>query len=728
MRPARTAGTRPAEPGDLAWFALVVVAAAMTACHALLDPDLWFHLRAGRDMAHGSGIPRVDTFSYVSAGQRYIDLHWLYQAISYQLYRLGGVNAIISAQMLVSAATFGALYRLSRLSAPPAIAGFLSVLAVALCSERSHPRPESWSFLFLVGAQVLAAAHAKGSPRAMWLLPALFAVWANVEGVFVVGLVTLGGYALTRPQDRRLWLALGLSALATLANPYLIEGALHPFVLFSRINRSLPVYSQTIGEFLSPFHGEALHISMALFPGYLVLIAVLLVTRRRLPQLGHLLLLAAFIYLAVSARRNVALLPLIATPILAHWWRESIDAARAHRAIAASNWWRWLCRVAPLCAVALVLRYDLAVVTNQISVAAETNVRFGFGLAPCAFPVEAARFAQAQRLPGPYFATMAAGDFLLFAEPAEKQFIDGRLEVHTEAHYAQYLSIVRGGEAWRAAQDRFRFRTLVLPTMEAPALLAEVSRDPRWAWVYADDTAAIFLRRDALVTPLPEVRRESVGIASWRGAPPLPPPGPPIPLWLDPRPRSIPWAEMNHGQLFFIAGWPEVAATLFSDAVRVEPNCAAPRISLASAAAQLGDLETAERQLEAAGHLPRSDRVRSRALTTQGFVLLSRNRPAEAVGAYTAALGVMSAPDERGPALINLGLARFLSNDGDGAYRDVVEGLKLVPSYVDGYRILGGIEERRGNADGARRAFEAYLSRGGRNPAVTEALRRLGPG
>ncbi|MBK8231600.1 MAG: tetratricopeptide repeat protein [Candidatus Eisenbacteria bacterium] len=724
--PARRVGTRAMEPGDLGWLTLVVVAAALTACHALLDPDLWFHLRAGREMAQGSGIPRADTFSYVSAGQPYIDLHWLYQAISYQVYRLGGANGIICLQMLVAAATFGGLYRLARLSAPPAVAGFLSVAAVALCAERSHPRPEAWSFLLLVGTQVLAAAHAKGSRRTIWMLPALFAFWANIEGVFVVGLVTLGGYALTRPQDRRLWLTLGLSGLATLANPYLLEGSLHPFVLFSRINRSLPVYSQTIGEFLSPFHGEALHLSMVLFPAYLALIGVLLLTRRRRPELGHLLLLAAFIYLAVSARRNVALLPLIATPILALWWRESVDAARAHRAIMASRGWRWLCRVAPLCAVALVLRYDLAVVTNQINVAAETNARFGFGLAPCAFPVEAARFARAQRLPGPYFATMAAGDFLLFDQPAERQFIDGRLEVHTEAHYAQYLSIIRGGDAWRAAQERFRFRTLVLPTMEAPALLAEVSRDPGWAWVYADDTAAVFLRRDAIAVPLAEVRRESVGTPPWRGATPLPAPGPTIPALLDPRPRAIPWAEMNHGQLFLIAGWPEVAATLLSDAVRTEPECAAPRISLASAAAQLGDLTTAEEQLVAARRLPRSDRVRSRALSTEGFVLLSRNRPREAIGAYTAALRIMTAPDERGPALINLGLARLLSDDREGAYRDVVDGLRLVPSYVDGYRILGGIEERRGNADGARRAFETYIGRGGRNPAVTEALRRLG--
>lgn len=716
--------------GDRLWLLLVAVTATLASCHALFDPDLWFHLRAGREIAAGHGIPRVDAFSYPSAGRDYIDLHWFYQLVTFWLESAGGVTALITAQMALSVATFLGLYRLARREASPAIAGFLTVAGIALASERFVARPESWSFLLLVLTQLAAATVSDGRRRAWLLLPAIFLLWANVEGVFVVGLGTLLALCLDRPRVRPLWWGLGASLIAIVMNPYGVTGALHPLVLFSRINRSLPLYSETIGEFLSPFHGEALHLSVALFPWYLAAIAVLLLGRARRPRLSELLLLGAFVYLGLSARRNLALLPLVATPILARYLME----CRTRGPLGA-----WVSRLAggrreialgvvASLAIALSLRYDLALLLDQVYARAETNARFGFGLAPCAYPVEAAEFVRARGLRGPFFATMSASDYLLFARPEEKSFIDGRLEVHSAEHYERYLRILGGGEAFRRAAQEFGFRCLVLPVMDAPNLIGELRHDPNWACVHVDDTAFVFVRRDALPAGCAEITRESTGLRPWSGEETTIRPGLQLPLLLDPRPIRIPWSELNRGQAMLIAGWPDLAAPLFAKATNLAPRIAAPRVHLGACLSQFGQLDAAERELGWAGKLPMNRRLHAQASATWGFLHLSRNRPREALRAYDLALRDNPSPGERGPALVNRGLAKFLLEDRDGAFQDVSAGLKLVPGYLDGYRILGAIEERRGHADAARRAFEVYLRGGGTDATARAAYQRLTQG
>ncbi|MFN8547415.1 MAG: hypothetical protein U0527_05445, partial [Candidatus Eisenbacteria bacterium] len=456
-------------------------------------------------------------------------------------------------------------------------------------------------------------------------------------------------------------------------------------------------------------------------------IVVLVLGRARRPRLSELLLLGAFVYLGLSARRNLALLPLVATPILARYLTES----RARGPLGS-----WISRIigqrrplalriAAVLAIALTLRYDLGLVLDQVYARAETNARFGFGLAPCAYPVEAARFVESRALPGPIFATMSASDYLLFVRPEEKSFIDGRLEVHSEEHYARYLTMLNGGEPFHRAAREFGFRTLVLPVMDAPNLISELRHDPTWACVHVDDTAFVFARRDALPPNCAEITRESTGLRPWSGAEATVQPGLQLPLLLDPRPIRIPWSELNRGQAMLIAGWPDLAAPLFAKAANLAPRIAAPRVHLGACLSQFGQLDAAERELGWAGTLPMNHRLRAQANASWGFLHLSRNRPREALRAYDLALRDNPSAGERGPALVNRGLAKFLLDDRDGAFQDVSAGLKLVPNYLDGYRILGAIEERRGHADAARRALEVYLRGGGTEATARAAYQRL---
>ncbi|MDM7914836.1 MAG: hypothetical protein QUU85_06140, partial [Candidatus Eisenbacteria bacterium] len=474
---------------------MLLVSASLAALHPILEEDLWWHLRAGSEMLHGLGIPRVDTYSYPSAGNPYIDLHWSFQAAASLIQRAFGLDGVILVKCLLAAAIFGIVYRLARRGAPAWIAAFLTAAGVVLASERFLARPEMVTYALLAATLWALQRHEEGSPRAWILLPIVTLISVNVEGLFVLGLLVIAARLSGRPRDRKLWLGFGLSLLATLINPYFATGAVHPLVLFTRVSGAMAIYSQTIGELRSPFAPGIPHPAIFVFPYFLALCALALVLHGRRPRLWEILLMIAFVYLGIRSRRTLAPLAIVAVPILARWigegrgtaWLESKLAPRARSAATTAA------------AVAILVGlagYDLCLANGMIQEAIGTNRRLGFGIAETADLRRCASFLHDNRIRGPMFHTLSTGGYLIYGYPEEKVFIDGRLEVHTAEHYAAYLAILGGGDAWKSADARYGFRCLVLNYAEAPKLTAERLADPAWAPVYLDDSAIVILRDD----------------------------------------------------------------------------------------------------------------------------------------------------------------------------------------------------------------------------------------
>jgi len=61
--------------------ALVTLLAALLAWHSLTDLDIWFHLRAGRDLLSGHGFPHVNTYSFTDTSYTWLNHEWLFQAV-----------------------------------------------------------------------------------------------------------------------------------------------------------------------------------------------------------------------------------------------------------------------------------------------------------------------------------------------------------------------------------------------------------------------------------------------------------------------------------------------------------------------------------------------------------------------------------------------------------------------------------------------------------------------
>lgn len=717
---------------------LLVPAAALcvflAGFHSVIDADIWFHLRAGREILAGH-LPRIDTFSFPSAGNRYVDLHWLFQVIATVVFRAGGEPALIWMSCLAVLGSCAIVYRLARRHAPAPLAAALVALGAIVASERFSPRPEILSFLWFALSAWLLQRHREGDRRAAWAFPVVMLLWVNSEGLFVLGFLLLGAAILDTPRDRRLWQALGLSAAAAFVNPWFAEGALHPFVLFTRISQAMPIYSRTIGEFLGPFHGEAIRPAVIVFPFYLGLIGVALAAAGTRPRRGELLVTAAMIYLSLTARRNMALLPIAVTPVLARWltqgwaWprlaarlrglpppqRPALSVAAASLALLGLGW------------------YALGIATDRFYAQAETNRRCGTGPAPTAFPSGAARFLRDNRIPGPLFTTFSAGSYLISAYPQEKVFIDGRLEVHSAAHYERYLRMLQGGSVWQQADAQYRFNAAVMQYMDAMELMLERMRDPGWAVVFIDDNSIVFLRRNAANQPVIE-REEITNQRLAERFPSLDAAGaaavsvPPVPSWAGRQFGVIrfPWSEMNLGQLFTAVGRDGFAAAQFAAGVAAAPALAAPRVMLASALSRLGKPAAALPALESAQRLGGGREARARTEIARGNVLLALGRPVEAVAAYNRALPASTSPPQTASLLASRAQAKLQAGDTGGAAADIDESMRTLPGSPQVWLIKAMIEESRGNRAGALQAYQRCRDLGGQTPQVLEAIRRLG--
>jgi tetratricopeptide (TPR) repeat protein len=268
---ARRAGARWLPRAvDAALVALLLAAAFLLGCCELYDADVWWHLAGGRWILEHHRAPGLDPFSFGSADRVWVDLNWLFQVVLAVLYDRGGLAAVIllAAAAATAALAVGASAR--GRSWPVALGVLAWIPALVLMSSRFRPRPEVFTLLYLAGfLGVLWRAERR--PALLWVLVPLQILWVNTHGLFVLGPLLLGFYALDKvatwawrlrrggpaaPVPAAGWKHLAGAAavvvFACLANPYFLDGALFPLELLPKVTAPGNVYKQWIEEFYSP--------------------------------------------------------------------------------------------------------------------------------------------------------------------------------------------------------------------------------------------------------------------------------------------------------------------------------------------------------------------------------------------------------------------------------------------------------------------------------------------
>jgi hypothetical protein len=180
--PARDSGVPELAAAILALggFALTIASRA--------DFDLWWHLAVGRFVALHHKLPVPDEFSFTAAGRYWIAHEWLAQLMLYGVHlRFGMLGLLVTCGTLTAATVLIALRTMRRSGA--GLAAFIWCFALLFALQPFlGPRPHVAAFLFMAILVDRLEAWIANRGWTIWLLPALFGLWANVHGSFVVGL------------------------------------------------------------------------------------------------------------------------------------------------------------------------------------------------------------------------------------------------------------------------------------------------------------------------------------------------------------------------------------------------------------------------------------------------------------------------------------------------------------------------------------------------------------
>lgn len=294
---------------------VIVVLAAVSVVKGPADPDYYWHITAGQLIAE-SGVPSVDPFSFTWGGQPWTPHEWLSEVMLYWLVSSIGPTATLAVFGAIAGIAIGVVeISLSRQGLRTAAVALPGTLAAVVFMPYVTARPQAISWLLLaIELAILMSLRAERPRRALWLIP-LFVVWANLHGLYVVGLGVGAVYLLftllgrTPMAAARGWmLATALGALlASMATPAGPAGILYPFRYVDGSDWGLA----NIQEWQSPDFHDPAHIAFLL-----VIASVALAGAAR--DAGWLRALAIIgVVMGLVALRNAPLAALMALPTLA---------------------------------------------------------------------------------------------------------------------------------------------------------------------------------------------------------------------------------------------------------------------------------------------------------------------------------------------------------------------------------------------------------------------------
>jgi hypothetical protein len=463
---------------------LAVVFFASARTHA--DPDLWGHVRFGQDILN-DGIPTTDSYSYLTAGSRWINHELLPEILFAAFFSLLGVPGLVGLKVCLVLGTIGLVYwSLCRNGMHVLRAGMMVMIVLMLMSVGLWTiRPQLFTYLFFLMTLLLLKQAEAGSKMAFVALPVTMIVWANSHGGFLAGLAVLGIWTAThfvlwllrhRAQDQSRYLGpAGLSVLAvfcvggTLVNPYGPD-------LLAFLLRTATVARPEIGEWQPIAVGSPEGVA------YLVALAVSGAALLRSQRPRSPALMAVFLATALLPLHALRHLPLFAVSFailigehLADTWNQwSPSDGSSQR------------RLPPVVGFAAALAFVVAALPYFHCIRIEPSF--------IRFPARAVALMQRAGVQGNLATFFDWGEYIIWhLGPGVRVSIDGRREtVYSQEAYARGLQFLYGVGDWDAILDSPQADMALVGRDQPTYNLMRVK--PGWLLVYEDSRTGLFAR------------------------------------------------------------------------------------------------------------------------------------------------------------------------------------------------------------------------------------------
>jgi tetratricopeptide (TPR) repeat protein len=464
-------------------LAAVAAMAILLGYRYILDGDLYYHVANGRDILAQGALPAVDRYIWAQSERPYYpNPAWLYGVLVALLERSAGLHGIILMRTVVVVALFAGLYRLCRREgAGPLLSAGLLYLFGMISAFRFNDRPHLFSLFFFALCLLLLDERHRQEKRTLWLLPLLFALWANFHSGFVIALILLGALLVGEfvaadwqprtPAVKRLALLLSLCTLATLLTP-------RPLNNLRFLAQLLEPRTFIIGEYVTPPVREFIW-----YYATAAALALWALWRRLQPrEWAWLFPLPVFFLLGTLYARFIPYFLMGALP----WTVHSVTLWRACTRERTSRIPEVGAKIAAtlLCIALPLLIYYRPPMDSGL----------GPGADPGVAPMGSVRFLEQTRLSGRVYNSQSFGGLgAMYLYPDYRMYQGTYFQVERE-RIEEAARAAQAPASWLNFLDRHAIEIVWIDLSREPHTL-DYYPQAQWALVYFDDFSAVYLRR-----------------------------------------------------------------------------------------------------------------------------------------------------------------------------------------------------------------------------------------
>jgi hypothetical protein len=371
--------------------------------------------------------------------------------------------------------------RVLALAIPFAVGAYVMIGFVTL-------RPQAISWLLLAGLIWFLLEARPERPRRFLLLIPLFVLWANLHGLYVIGLGVVGLYTLftlagrTPMSERRNWVVgtlLGVigASMLTPAGPI---GILYPLRYVEGGDWGLA----NIAEWQSPNFHEPAHM------GFLLMIVLLGLNGGRSTP-GWLVALSwVGVAMGLLALRNAPIAAVFAMPTLVMGFEARLrardEARRQRRPMAPS-------RALGRRVLELVTALVIALGSVAVLVPRDLNAAIDKSL-DTRFPVAGVDALERVSPNANVFAEYGWGGYVIWRlhDRGGHVFVDGRNDMYSQQVLEDYSAIRAADPGWQELAAKYGVQAILLPP--ETTLTRGPAKDAGWCEVYRDDEQVLYLK------------------------------------------------------------------------------------------------------------------------------------------------------------------------------------------------------------------------------------------
>ena len=483
------------------------------------DADTGWHIRTGEWIIQHRAVPTQDLFSFTKPDQSWFAWEWGWDVMFAAVHGIAGLGGVgLVSTLILSLFSVCLFLLLRRVSHNHVVSFFVTVIAVCASSVHWLARPHLFSMLFAVVLLHLLQTADEGNTKALYFAPLLLAIWTNIHGGFVAGLLILfchslgltlscllaetaqspgSAFAKVRPY----WVASLLSLGTTFLNPY-------GWHLHQHIYRYLT--DEDLLSRISEFQSMSFHAPSAmLFEVMLVLAGFAAFWKLQSRQIAPALAILLWAHFALVSARHIPLFLVVAAAAVASLLDHVMQRLR-HVAFLSKG----AATVAEICEELADMERPGRL--HILSAAAVVLLAFLFaaGKEPFtpqfdadSFPAQAVPFLQARAARHPGEAGIGSrvytydqwGDYLIYRlYPAQRVFFDGRSDFYGIDFVKINQRITAADHDWKKLLRSYGIEMVILKP-DAP--LSAVLKITSGSEVLFDDGKVIVFQIDGIYQP-----------------------------------------------------------------------------------------------------------------------------------------------------------------------------------------------------------------------------------